>query len=114
MSNNSDNQVTGPIETVIRGPRQSAMVALGTATVGSILAIVGFYASIGAALDGSGSGPTVTLVILYVGLILDLAAIVLAIVSIVRGSSKTLPFAAMLVALLPAIVLAVLAIGVRV
>jgi hypothetical protein len=113
MTNGSDPTVTGPIQTIATGPRQRSWVALGTAVVGTVLAVVGFYSGIIAALDGSGSGAGLALVLFFVGLALDLAAIVLAIVTIVRDRSRLLPLVAIGVALIPALVIAWLAISAR-
>lgn len=109
-----ETPVTGPIETIARGPRQRSLVGIGAAAVGTILAVVGFYAGIIAALNGSGNGAGVWLVVMFVGLLLDLIAIVLAIVTLVRGASRRLPIATIAVALIPAIVFVMLLVSVRV
>lgn len=111
--NRAETPVTGPIETIARGPRQRSLVAIGTAAVGTILAVVGFYAGIIAALDGSGNGAGVWLVVMLVGLLLDLIAIVLAIVTLVRAGGRRLPSLTIAVALIPAIVFVMLLISVR-
>ena len=111
--NREESPVTGPIETIARGPRQRSLVAIGTAAVGTILAVVGFYAGIIAALDGSGNGAGVWLVVMFVGLLLDLIAIVLAVITLVRGSRERLPIATIAVALIPAIVFVMLLVSVR-
>lgn len=108
-----ETPITGPIETIAKGPRQGSYVALAAAVVGSVLAIVGFYAGIPAALDGSGSGAGLTLVLVFAGLVLDLVGIILAIVSLVRRAPKLVPWVAIVVALAPLILLVVLAISVR-
>lgn len=111
--NRAETPVTGPIETIARGPRQRSLVGIGAAVVGSILAIVGFYAGIIAALDGSGNGAGVWVAVMLVGVLLDLAAIVLAIVALARGSRRRLPIATIAVALIPAIVFVLLLVSVR-
>ena len=113
MSTGSDSTVTGPIETIAKGPRQRSWVALGAAIVGTVLAVVGFYTGIIAALDGSGSGAGVAMVVFFVGLALDVAAVILAIVTLVRNGRRVLPIIAIAVALIPAITIAYLAISAR-
>ena len=113
MSNGSESTVTGPIETITKGPRQRAWVALGAAIVGTVLTVVGFYAAIIAALVDSGSGAGITMVIFFVGVALDLAAIVLAVVTLVRNGRRRVPIIAIAVAVIPAIVIALLALGAR-
>ena len=113
MTNGSESTVTGPIETITKGPRERSRVALGAAIVGTLLAVIGFYASIIAALNDGGSGAGLPMVILFVGLALDLAAILLAVVTLVRNGRRRLPIVAIAVALIPALVIALLAIGAR-
>ena len=114
MSKAADSSpITGPIETIVKGPSQRSWVAIGAAVVGSVLAVVGFYATIIAALDGSGSGPTVSLVVMLVGLVLNLVAIVLAIVTLVRDKKRRLPWVAIAIALVPVITFVWLVISVR-
>ena len=108
-----ETPVTGPIQTIARGPHQRSLVAIGAAAVGTILAVVGFYAGIIAALDGSGNGAGVWLVVLFVGLLLDLIAIVFAVITLVRRSRKRLPIITIAVALIPAIVFVMLLVTVR-
>ena len=112
--NRADNPVTGPIETIARGPRQRSFVAIGAAAVGTVLAVVGFYVGIVAALSGSGNGAGVWLVVTLVGLVLDVIAIVLAVVTLVRRGGHRLPIATIAVALIPAIVFVMLIVSVRV
>ena len=113
MSNGTDSPVTGPIETIARGPRQRSLVALGAAAVGTVLAVVGFYSGIIAALDGRGNGAEIWLVVMFVGLLFDVVALVLAILSLVQRRSKVVSAAAIVVALVPAIWLAVLVVALR-
>ena len=112
--NRAEIPVTGPIETIARGPHQRSLVAIGAAAIGTILAVVGFYVGIIAALDGSGHGAGVWLVVMLVGLLLDLIAIVLAIVTLVRGGGRRLPIITIAVGLIPAIVFVMLMASVRV
>lgn len=113
MSSDAEDLVTGPIETIARGPRQRSWVSLAAAVVGSVLALVGFALTINAALDGSGHGADVELVILLTGVAFDLLAIALAIVTLVRDGRRVLPVVAIAVALIPAITVALIAISVR-
>lgn len=111
MTNGAEPTVTGPIQTISKGPRQRSWVALGAAVVGTVLAVVGFYSSIIAALDGGGSGAGLALVLFLVGLALDLVAIVLAIVTIIRDHRRVLPLIAIGVALIPALLMLWLRLG---
>lgn len=113
MTNGAEPTVTGPIQTIATRPRQRAWVALGAAVVGTVLAVVGFYSSIIAALDGSGSGAGIALVLFFVGLTLDLAAIVVAIVTIVRDQRRLVGLIAIGVAIIPALLIAWLSISAR-
>jgi hypothetical protein len=113
MTNGAEPTVTGPIQTLVARPRQRVWVALGAAVVGTVLAIVGFYSGIIAALDGSGSGAGLALVLFFVGLALDLAAIIIAIVTLVRGGRRTLALIAIGVAIIPALLIAWLSISAR-
>jgi hypothetical protein len=113
MSNGAGAPVTGPVQTIVRRPGTRAWVALGVGAVATVLTLVGFYSTIISALDGGGSGPTVELAIFLAGIVLGLAAIVLAIVTLVRDGRRLVPVIAIAVALIPALVIAWLAISVR-
>lgn len=113
MSSGSESTVTGPIETIARGPRQRAWVALAAAIVGTLLTLGGFFASIIAALVDSGTGAGVTLVVFFVGIALDLGAITLAIITLVRSGRRIVPWIAIAVALIPLFAIGMLAIAVR-
>jgi len=113
MSSSSDSPVTGPIETIVKGPRQRSWVALGAAVVGTVLAIVGFYTGILAALDGSGSGAGIALVLFFVGIALNLGAIVLAALSFAKRGRRIVPVIAIAIAVMPLLVIAMLAISAR-
>lgn len=88
-------------------------IAIALATVGTVAAVVGFYATIIAALDDSGSGPGLIPVVMLVGLALALAALVLAVVALVRDKQRRLPLVAIAIALIPAITFVWIAISVR-
>ena len=105
--------VTGPIETIVKGPRQRRWVALAAALVGTVLTFVGFTLTVSAALDGRGHGADVELVILLTGIAFDLLAITLAIVTLVRDGRRMLPIIAIAVALIPAITVALIALSLR-
>jgi len=101
MSSPKDAPLTGPIQTIAAGRRPRSLVALGAAIAGSILTIVGFYAWVLAALNGTGEGTGIGQVLFFVGLTLSAIAIGLAIWSLVKGAPKLLPIAAIAVALGP-------------
>ncbi|CAN5160447.1 hypothetical protein BH11ACT5_BH11ACT5_11340 [soil metagenome] len=77
------------------------VLPLIAAIVAALLVPVSFVLGVSAALTGSGSGSTLFQVLFAVGLLLGLAAIIIAIVRLVRGASKGLPIATIIVALLP-------------
>lgn len=105
MTSPEDAPLTGPIQTITRGPRQRSLVALGAAIIGSTLTVVGFSTWILAALDGSGSsaGFGIGQVLFFVGVALGILAIVLAVWSLVRGVRRVLPIGAIVVAVMPAV-----------
>lgn len=113
MTSPSASPVTGPIETIAKGPRQRSWVAVAAAIVGTLLTLGGFVASILAALVDSGTGAGVTLVIFFVGIALDLIAIVLAIVTLVRNGRRVIPVVAIAIALVPLFVIGLMAISAR-
>ena len=115
MTNEAANPVTGPIETIEKGPRQRSYVAFGLGLVGSVLAIVGFYVTIAAALNGTGTDPghTVGQVLLFVGIAFDLIAIVLAIIGLVAKGRRLFFVLALVVALLPLLLVVGLGTGAR-
>ena len=113
MSSPADSPITGPIETIAKGPRQRSWVAVGAAIVGTLLTLGGFVASILAALVDSGTGAGITLVVFFVGVALDLAAIVLAVVTLARNGRRVLPVVAIAIALIPLFVIGLLAISAR-
>ena len=77
------------------------VIPLIAAIVAVVLVPVSFVFGISAALSGSGSGSVLFQVLFIVGLLLALAALVIAIVRLARGASKALPIATIIVALLP-------------
>ena len=77
------------------------VIPLIAAIVSAVLVPVSFVFGISAALDGSGSGSALFQVLFIVGLLLGLAAIVISIVRLVRGASRGLPIATIVIALLP-------------
>jgi hypothetical protein len=88
-----------------------AITALALAVVGAAVGYWGFVSGIDYALNGSGGGPGPSIVVFFVGAGLSIAAVVLAIVGLVRSSRKTLPTIALVIGLLPigALIVAVLA-----
>ena len=77
------------------------VIPLLAAIVAAVLVPVSFVLGVSAALDGSGSGSALFQVLFVVGLLLGLAAIVIAVVRLVRGAPKPLAIAPIVIALLP-------------
>ena len=77
------------------------VIPLLAAIVAAVLVPVSFVLGVSAALDGSGSGSALFQVLFVVGLLLGLAAIVIAAVRLVRGAPKPLAIATIVIALLP-------------
>ena len=75
------------------------VIALLLAALGIVLTVGGFLAGINAGLDGSGSGFYVALFL--VGLVASVAALVLAVVGLIIGTSRVLCGVALAIALLP-------------
>ena len=115
MSKAADSSpVTGPIQTITKGPKQKGVVALGAAIVGAVLMVSGFFVGITSALDGAGNpaGRNLALVLFFVGVVLGLLGIVLAVMSFVKGL-RLLPVLALAVAFSPIVLVIVLAVAVR-
>ena len=117
MSKAADSSpVTGPIQTITKGPKQQGLVALGASIVGAALKVTGFFVGIPTALDDGGSGRAagnaLALVLFFVGVVLVLLAIVLSIVSLVKGS-RLLPIVALVVSFSPIALVIVLAVAAR-
>jgi ABC-type Na+ efflux pump permease subunit len=90
-----------------------AILSLVLAVAGAGLAFGGFVSGIDAALNGSGSGPGASIIIFFVGSAVLVAALVLAIVALVRSHAKALPIVAISVGLLPIAALIVIALANR-
>ena len=93
--------------TIARGPRYLSRIALAVAVVGTLLVVVGLPARTLASLmsyDGWVGWNSVVLA----GLLVDLVAIVLALVALGRPVRRRVPVAAIAVALVPVIVLVAL------
>lgn len=115
MSKAADSApVTGPIQTVAKGPKQQGLVALGSAVIGATLMVTGFFVGITTALNGAGreAGGGIALVLFFVGVALVVLAIVLAVISLVKGS-RALPIAALVAAFIPIALVIVLATAAR-
>jgi len=115
MSKAADSSpVTGPIQTITKGPKQQGIVALGASIVGAALMLTGFFVGITSALDGAGNpvGRSLGLVLFFVGVVLVLLAIVLSIISLVKGA-RLVPVVALVVAFSPIALVIVLAIAAR-
>lgn len=110
----SSSAVTGPIQTIAKGPNEQSIVAVGAAVVGAALMVIGFFVGITSALDGAGNpgGRALALVLFFVGVVLVILAIVLAIVSLVKGK-RLLPLLALVIALSPIALVVVLALAAR-
>jgi hypothetical protein len=78
-----------------------ALVALVLAVVGAAIGVWGFVSGIDYALNGSGRGPGPSIIVFFVGAAIVVASVVLAIVALVRSSTKTVPTIALAVGLLP-------------
>ncbi len=91
--------------------RRLAITALVLAVVGAAVGYWGFVSGIDYALNGSGGGPGPSIIVFFVGAALSVAAVVLAIVGLMRSSRKTLPTIALVIGLLPigALIVAALA-----
>jgi len=92
-------------------PGRTALVALVLAIVGAGLGFGGFISGVDAALDGRFSDASI--VIFYVGTGLLVAAVVLAILGLLRTGAKVLSTIALAVALIPIAGLIVAALGAR-
>lgn len=80
---------------------QRGVIPLIAAILGGAVMAFSFVFGIPAALDGGGSGSLVYQVLFLVGGVLVLAALVVAIVQLVRGRSRVLSIVTLLVALAP-------------
>lgn len=117
MSKAADSSaVTGPIQTIAKGPKQQGVVALASAVLGAALMITGFFVAITTALDAGGAnravGSGIALVVFFVGVVLVILAIVLSIISLVKGK-RLLPILALLVAISPIALVVVLSVAAR-
>ncbi len=77
------------------------VVSLFAAIVGASLMAWGFVSGISAALDGSGNGAGLWVGVFLLGAALVLAALIIAIVRLVKGGSKPLALATIVIAALP-------------
>ena len=84
-----------------QGPTRG-VIGIVAVLLGTGLMVWGFLAGIDAALNGSGSGAYVFMVMFIVGAALVLAAAVMAIVRLVRGAPKALHIVTLVLAALPA------------
>ena len=94
-------------------PTRLAITAVVLAVVGAAIGYWGFVSGIDYALNGSGGGPGPSIIVFFVGAGLSIAAIVLAIVGLVRSSRKALPTVALALGLLPIAGLLVAVLGTR-
>lgn len=91
--------------------RVPATIALVLAVVGTAAMAWSFPAGISAALDGSGGGATPYIVVFLIAGLLVLAALVIAIVCLVRGLARGIAGLALVVALVPIVAIVVLRIA---
>jgi hypothetical protein len=100
----------------VTGPAASnklAFTAIAAGMLGGALAITGFYVTIIAALDGTGTRPGVGPFMFFAGAAINLAGFVLAVVALVRSDSKRMPGLALAVTLLPAALLVAIFVAAR-
>ena len=104
------------VETVDE-PRPRGRTALATPLLGIVLGVVGtlvmaysFVNGISAALDASGNGAGLYVGLFFGGAVLALIAIIIGIVGLIRGGHRILSFLSLLIGLVPAAVIAVIAI----
>jgi hypothetical protein len=95
--------VTGPIDTIRKGPRQRSFVGLAAAIVGLVLSVVGFYAVIIEALNDAGTGPNLSLVILLLGLAFLLIGLVIGVIGLIAHGKKLVPAITLVVVLAPVV-----------
>ncbi len=89
------------------------VIPLVAAIVGASLMAWGFVSGISAALEASGNGAGLWVGVFLLGAALALAALIIAIVRLVKGGSKPLAWATIVIALLPIVGVVVLAIQAR-
>lgn len=77
------------------------VIPLVLALVGVVLMAWSFTAGISAALDGAGAGSSAFQIIFIAAGVLVFAAVVFAVIQLVRGGSKALGIATIVVALVP-------------
>ncbi len=102
------------IETAASRPRRRvAITALVLAIVGGAVGYFGFVSGIDYALNGSGGGPGSSIIIFYVGAAIELVAVVLAILALIRTTAKVLSTIALVIGLLPVAGLVVAVLSLR-
>lgn len=96
-----------------RRVRGIAITALVLAVVGGAVGYFGFVSGIDFALNGSGRGPGSSIIIFFAGTAIMLAAVILAVVALLRRGAKVISTIALVVALLPIAGLLVIALAAR-
>ena len=91
--------------------RVPALIALLLAVVGGAGMAWNFVNGVNAALDGSGNGAGLFVVLFLISAVLVLAALIISIVCLVRGKARGISGLALVVALLPIIGVIVLRIA---
>jgi len=84
------------------------VVGLVLAVVGVVLMSWSFVSGISAALDGSGSGAMPYEILFIAAAALVLAALVIAVVNLVRGRSRVIAVVTIVVAVIPAVAIVAL------
>jgi hypothetical protein len=90
-----------------------AILALVLSVVGAAVGYFGFVSGIDYALSGSGHGPGSSIIIFFVGAALAIAAVVLAVLGLLRSHSKIVPVVALAVGLIPIAALIVIVLAFR-
>lgn len=88
--------------------RVPALIALLLAVVGAAGMFWSFVSGVSAALDGSGTGADLYIVLFVVAAVLVLVALVLSIVCLVRGRARGIAGLALVVALVPVVAVVIL------
>jgi hypothetical protein len=90
-----------------------AILALVLSVVGAAVGYFGFVSGIDYALSGSGHGPGSSIIIFFAGTALSIAAVVLAVLGLLRSHSKIVPVVALAVGLIPIATLIVIVLAFR-
>ena len=89
-------------------PLASPLLGILLGVAGTAVMAFAFVNGIPAALDGSGNGATLYVVLFLVGAALALVAIILGLVGLVRGGHRVLSALSVLIGLLPVVLMIVI------